>query len=163
MFAFARETSLLSFSYRAIHLHFLHLPFTIHHTIIFKQPQASKSLIMDFINKLASGQNNNNEQAGQNQQVGQNEQGSSSNQSGGGGFLGGLGDKFNSAAGGGKESEKNEDYLDKGMPLQHISSHPRLYSLRYPRSSTEFKCRARLTQNRSRFRPREVHGWREAG
>lgn len=32
-----------------------------------------------------------------------------------GGFLGGLGNKLNSAAGGGKESEKNEDYLDKGM------------------------------------------------
>lgn len=41
-----------------------------------------------------------------------------SQQSGGGGFLGGLGDKFNSAAGGGRESEKNEDYLDKGgFPL----------------------------------------------
>jgi hypothetical protein len=38
-----------------------------------------------------------------------------SKESGGGGFLGSLGDKFNSAAGGGKESEKNEDYLDKGM------------------------------------------------
>lgn len=36
---------------------------------------------------------------------------------GGGGFLGGLGDKFNSAAGGGKESEKNEDYLDKGQSI----------------------------------------------
>ena len=34
--------------------------------------------------------------------------------SGGGGFLGGIGDKLNSAAGGGKESEKNEDYLYKG-------------------------------------------------
>lgn len=33
----------------------------------------------------------------------------------GGGFLGGIGDKLNSAAGGGRESEKNEDYLDKGM------------------------------------------------
>lgn len=33
---------------------------------------------------------------------------------GGGGFLGGIGDKLNSAAGGGKESEKNEDMLDKG-------------------------------------------------
>jgi len=33
----------------------------------------------------------------------------------GGGFLGGIGDKINSAAGGGKESEKNEDYLDKGI------------------------------------------------
>ncbi|KAI9749004.1 MAG: peptide-N4-(N-acetyl-beta- glucosaminyl)asparagine amidase, partial [Chaenotheca gracillima] len=34
---------------------------------------------------------------------------------GGGGFLGGIGDKINSAAGGGKESEKNEDYVDKGV------------------------------------------------
>ncbi|CAF9906196.1 MAG: hypothetical protein HETSPECPRED_006102 [Heterodermia speciosa] len=32
-----------------------------------------------------------------------------------GGFLGGIGDKLNSAAGGGKESEKNEDLLDKGL------------------------------------------------
>ncbi|KAL8813145.1 MAG: hypothetical protein Q9223_003642 [Gallowayella weberi] len=31
--------------------------------------------------------------------------------SSGGGFM----DKFNSMAGGGKESEKNEDYLDKGV------------------------------------------------
>ncbi|KAJ4676865.1 hypothetical protein HRR95_004981 [Exophiala dermatitidis] len=43
----------------------------------------------------------------------QTQQGSSS----GGGFLGGLGDKLNSAAGGGKESEKNEDYLDKGKAV----------------------------------------------
>ena len=34
----------------------------------------------------------------------------------GGGFLGGIGDKLNAAAGGGPASEKNEDYLDKGMP-----------------------------------------------
>ncbi|MCJ1465403.1 hypothetical protein MMC07_004021 [Pseudocyphellaria aurata] len=33
----------------------------------------------------------------------------------GGGFFGGIGDKLNSAAGGGKESEKNEDLLDKGV------------------------------------------------
>lgn len=33
---------------------------------------------------------------------------------GGGGFLDGIGSKLNSAAGGGKESEKNEDLLDKG-------------------------------------------------
>jgi hypothetical protein len=33
---------------------------------------------------------------------------------GGGNFLSGLGDKINSAAGGGRESEKNEDMLDKG-------------------------------------------------
>lgn len=36
---------------------------------------------------------------------------------GGGGFLSGIGDKLNSAAGGGRESEKNEDYLDKGAFL----------------------------------------------
>ncbi|EXJ70743.1 uncharacterized protein A1O5_05733 [Cladophialophora psammophila CBS 110553] len=35
--------------------------------------------------------------------------------SGSGSFLGGLGDKINAAAGGGRESEKNEDYLDKGV------------------------------------------------
>ncbi|KAF2454981.1 hypothetical protein BDY21DRAFT_373834 [Lineolata rhizophorae] len=34
-----------------------------------------------------------------------------------GGFLGGIGDKINSAAGGGKESEKNEDMLDKGIDM----------------------------------------------
>ena len=39
----------------------------------------------------------------------------------GGGFLGGIGDKLNAAAGGGKESEKNEDMLDKG-PLCHSFS-----------------------------------------
>ncbi|KAF2033774.1 hypothetical protein EK21DRAFT_57728 [Setomelanomma holmii] len=71
---------------------------------------------MDFVNKLAGGNNNNNNN---NQQTSeQNVQGSSSGEqqsSGGGGFLGGIGDKLNSAAGGGKESEKNEDYLDKGV------------------------------------------------
>ncbi|OCL06252.1 hypothetical protein AOQ84DRAFT_365967 [Glonium stellatum] len=36
---------------------------------------------------------------------------------GAGGFLGGLGDKLNGAAGGGRESEKNEDYLDKAIDL----------------------------------------------
>ncbi|KIW88005.1 uncharacterized protein Z519_11115 [Cladophialophora bantiana CBS 173.52] len=35
--------------------------------------------------------------------------------SGSGGFLGGLGGKINAAAGGGRESEKKEDYLDKGV------------------------------------------------
>lgn len=49
---------------------------------------------------------------GSNQNQGQQQEGGQS--SGGGGFLGGIGDKINSAAGGGKESEKNEDYLDKG-------------------------------------------------
>ncbi|KAK4939361.1 hypothetical protein LTR10_020348 [Elasticomyces elasticus] len=34
---------------------------------------------------------------------------------GGGNFLGGLGNKFNAAAGGGPQSEKNEDMLDKAV------------------------------------------------
>lgn len=63
---------------------------------------------MDYLNKFTGGDKAQS----------QNEQGSSSSsnqQSGeGGGFLSGLSNKLNSAAGGGKESEKNEDYLDKG-------------------------------------------------
>jgi hypothetical protein len=71
---------------------------------------------MDFL-KNAAGQfsGNNNQQQGQ-----QTQQGGSSNEgqqqsSGAGGFLGGLTNKLNGAAGGGVESEKNEDYLDKGV------------------------------------------------
>ncbi|KAH4071489.1 hypothetical protein HBH50_081370 [Parastagonospora nodorum] len=69
---------------------------------------------MDFVNKIAGSgnNNNNNNQQGSNEQ---NTQGSSSGEQKSGGFLGGIGDKLNSAAGGGKESEKNEDYLDKGV------------------------------------------------
>ena len=73
---------------------------------------------MDFVNKLAGG---NSQSQGQTS----SEQTQSTGSSGGqqqssGGFLGGIGDKLNSAAGGGRESEKNEDYLDKGMSaLRH--------------------------------------------
>ncbi|KIX00410.1 uncharacterized protein Z518_10549 [Rhinocladiella mackenziei CBS 650.93] len=45
----------------------------------------------------------------------ENKEGGHQGSSGGGNFLGGLGDKLNSAAGGGKEGEKNEDMLDKGV------------------------------------------------
>jgi len=66
-------------------------------------------------------QGHGNQQGFGNQQDFSNQQGSmnrpTEEKQGGGGFLGGLGDKFNSAAGGGRESEKNEDYLDKGMSL----------------------------------------------
>jgi hypothetical protein len=66
---------------------------------------------MDFVNKFAGG--NSNQQQGE-----QPVQGSASGeQKSGGGFLGGIGDKLNSAAGGGRESEKNEDYVDKGKCL----------------------------------------------
>lgn len=58
--------------------------------------------LKNFAGGLGGGQNQN-----------QNESSSDSNQ-GGGGFLSNIGNKINSAAGGGPESEKNEDYLDKG-------------------------------------------------
>lgn len=66
----------------------------------------TNSSIMDFVKKFAGG----NEQAAQqgSAQQAPTQQGES------GGFLGGIGNKLNSAAGGGPESEKNEDYLDKG-------------------------------------------------
>nr|OQO27834.1 hypothetical protein B0A51_04669 [Rachicladosporium sp. CCFEE 5018] len=73
---------------------------------------------MDFINKAMGGQGGNNQQQGENnmpQQGSGEQQGQSSG--GGGGFLGGLGNKLNGAAGGGPESEKNEDYLDKGIDM----------------------------------------------
>ena len=59
----------------------------------------------DTFNSFAGGDSN---QQGQAQGQGQKKEG---------GFLGGLGDKLNSAAGGGRESEKNEDMLDKGMKI----------------------------------------------
>ena len=55
---------------------------------------------MDFVKNAMGGGDN---------KKGENTEG------GGGGFMGGIGDKLNSAAGGGKESEKNEDLLDKGV------------------------------------------------
>jgi hypothetical protein len=72
---------------------------------------------MDFVNKLAGG-NNNEEQKP-----------SSSQQKSEGGFLGGIGDKINSAAGGGRESEKNEDMLDKGPSYQHPFWHHEMDSI----------------------------------
>ncbi|KAJ8115937.1 hypothetical protein OPT61_g2523 [Boeremia exigua] len=64
---------------------------------------------MDFVNKLTGGQSQGQTSSEQSQSTG------SSGQQSGGGFLGGIGDKLNSAAGGGRESEKNEDYVDKGV------------------------------------------------
>lgn len=75
---------------------------------------------MDFV-KSVTGDDNQNQGQGQNQnQQGQQEQ--RTNQQGGGGFLAGLGDKLNSAAGGGRESEKNEDMLDKGSCISFSNS-----------------------------------------
>ena len=72
---------------------------------------------MDFVKSFTGGNNQNTEQ---NVGSSNNEQ----KQGGGGGFLGSLGDKVNSAAGGGRESEKNEDYLDKGACYQLSSRLP---------------------------------------
>ncbi|KFZ04942.1 hypothetical protein V501_08820 [Pseudogymnoascus sp. VKM F-4519 (FW-2642)] len=65
--------------------------------------------LMDKVNSSQNNNNNNNNQSN-------NNSGGSNNQSSGGGsFLDGLKDKVNSAAGGGRDSEKNEDMLDKGI------------------------------------------------
>jgi len=68
---------------------------------------------MDFIKKFAESNNGESQQQGQNQNNSQG--GGAQGKQGGGNFLGGIGEKLNAAAGGGKESEKNEDMLDKGV------------------------------------------------
>ena len=70
---------------------------------------------MDFVNKLSGGNSQ-----GQGQTSSEQTGSSGGQQQSSGGFLGGIGDKLNSAAGGGRESEKNEDYLDKGNLHTHL-------------------------------------------
>merc|ERR1712093_390682 len=79
---------------------------TISYTNQTTHATATNSSIMDFVKKFA-GQEQSAQQ-GSAQQV-PTQQGES------GGFLGGISNKLNAAAGGGPESEKNEDYLDKGV------------------------------------------------
>jgi len=62
-----------------------------------------------FTNQFSGGNNQAQQTEGQVPVEGQQQSSS------GGGWLGGMGDKFNEAAGGGRASEKNEDYLDKGI------------------------------------------------
>lgn len=62
--------------------------------------------LVDFVNKFTGGDDKKEEQ--------HHSSSSGEEKKEGGGFFGGIGDKLNSAAGGGKESEKNEDMLDKG-------------------------------------------------
>lgn len=59
---------------------------------------------MDFVNKLTGGSKDGEDQK-------QKEQTSQKQENSGGGIM----DKLNGLAGGGKESEKNEDALDKGL------------------------------------------------
>ncbi|KAI1475340.1 hypothetical protein K445DRAFT_314469 [Daldinia sp. EC12] len=56
---------------------------------------------MDFINKITGSKDNEEKKSSEDKQQ----------QESSGGFM----DKINSMAGGGKESEKNEDVLDKGV------------------------------------------------
>ena len=63
--------------------------------------------------------------------MGDNKQSQPTQQTQGGGFLGGIGDKLNTAAGGGRESEKNEDLLDKGKQFDPGPSHCRDYTSIY--------------------------------
>lgn len=69
-----------------------------------EEGQSSGGFLGSLGDKLGGGP----QKAHQTEQSGRDEEG-------GGGFLGGIGNKLNAAAGGGPESEKNEDYLDKGM------------------------------------------------
>jgi len=69
---------------------------------------------MDFL-KSAVGQATDDQQQATGQQTMTTGEQSTSSSQGSGGFLDGLKNKVNSAAGGGVESEKNEDALDKGI------------------------------------------------
>ena len=69
---------------------------------------------MDFVNKFTGSGNSQSQGQTSNEQVQSTGSSGEQQQQSSGGFLGGIGDKLNSAAGGGRESEKNEDYLDKG-------------------------------------------------
>jgi len=66
---------------------------------------------MDFVKNLTGGGNSNNNE--------NQPQATGSEQKSEGGFLGGIGDKLNNAAGGGAEGEKKEDGLDKGEFFPH--------------------------------------------
>lgn len=77
---------------------------------------------MDFVKNFTGGDKDNGAATQQNQQRREGEPAQENKEEGG--FLSGIGNKLNSAAGGGKESEKNEDYLDKGsLPPSKSPSH----------------------------------------
>ncbi|KAF2710556.1 hypothetical protein K504DRAFT_466961 [Pleomassaria siparia CBS 279.74] len=59
---------------------------------------------MDYVNKFTGGDKSANTEGTASTQPKEE-----------GGFLGGIGNKLNNAAGGGAAGEKNEDYLDKGV------------------------------------------------
>lgn len=63
---------------------------------------------MDYVKKFSGGSDHHNSNVS-NDNVSQDKQS--------GGFLSSLKNKMEKGAGGGRESEKNEDYLDKGIDL----------------------------------------------
>jgi hypothetical protein len=76
---------------------------------------------MDFVKNLTGDQNNQGQpQAHDRNQQSNQQQNAGSN----GGIFSGIGDKLNSAAGGGRESEKNEDVLDKGSFSPYLIAKP---------------------------------------
>jgi hypothetical protein len=108
---------------------------------------------MDFVKNLAGGGNNNNN-AGENQQPA-----TGSEQKSEGGFLGGIGDKLNNAAGGGAQGEKNEDGLDKGGSNPSINKcHALQFADYHIQASTSSRrsssARARRTTRAPSSRPR---------
>jgi len=101
---------------------------------------------MDFVKNLTGGGNNANNNENQPQATG-------SEQKSEGGFLGGIGDKLNSAAGGGEAGEKKEDGLDKGA-LLYPSSIP--FAMQY----NALTC---SSNHRHRLRPGELSRPGQAG
>ena len=88
---------------------------------------------MDFVKNAMGGGDSNSSGMQQGANKGSNQQNSS-----GSGFLGGISNKLNSAAGGGQEGEKNEDLLDKGRcQKNHVWRLCRLLNLR-PKASMQF-------------------------
>ena len=104
-FSFANSSSTLH-TLDSHSLTIYHLYITHHQPII----------IMDFVKNAMSNASGNAQGEGNSQQNQSKEQGGESG-GGGGGFLSGIGNKLNTAAGGGRESEKDEDLLDKGLFL----------------------------------------------
>lgn len=81
-------------------------------------PSPDQRTIMDFVKNL-TGSSESNQTSNTNTTAQE-----TSTQSNNGGFLSGISNKLNAAAGGGPESEKNEDGLDKGESLPFASLHP---------------------------------------
>ncbi|CCU74199.1 hypothetical protein BGHDH14_bgh01262 [Blumeria hordei DH14] len=70
---------------------------------------------MDFIKKISGHDNDTHGSTNNHGSTKSSEMAGSSSSKGS--IMNRMGDKFNTAAGGGRESEKNEDYLDKAVDM----------------------------------------------